>query len=335
MWRCVLFLFSVFCASASWANCAGPTAFEALDPQTQADLTTKADASPFSQGLLWQVEKGGHRSYVVGTVHFPDPRLNALVDQVAALIGETDQLFLELTKEEDEVLGQKLETDPSLILLPDGATLIDELGEENWAEVAAKLKELGIPPFTAARFQPWILGFTLSIPKCATKALQRGALGLDRLLEKEAINLELPRQSLDDVDQLLHLLTSDPIDKQIADLKAGIESGVLDQEDTPADVLNLYFDEQVQLIWTHMEYQSQRAALKRGVDWGDVQQQLGQMEQALIIQRNQSWMRVLAQELGAKPSTVVVGALHFPGENGLLLMLEQSGFSVTRIPLSP
>ena len=327
------FLFS-FLATTVAAECTGVSQFDALPAAEQSRLRAKAELTPHASGLLWQVEKNGHRSYIIGTLHLPVPQLASINSQVGELMLDTDQLLLELTLDAEKSFQAALTSDPSLFLITEGPSLIDRLGEEAWAKVAALLKSRGIPSFTASRYQPWFLGLTLAIPPCVTQAVQKGELGLDRQLEQTALNRNLPTGSLDTVDALITLFSSEPLDTQIDQMKEAIEAGVFGESSSPATIIDFYFKEEVQLIWTYEEWKALKTAEENGEKAEAIANQLRQLEQELVLDRNLSWMETLSDVLAKGPTTVAVGALHLPGEQGLLAQLEAQGFRITRLPLS-
>lgn len=53
--------------------------------------------------------------------------------------------------------------------------------------------------------------------------------------------------------------------------------------------------------------------------------------EALVNTRNAAWVETLIKIMAEKPLFVAVGALHLPGENGLLKSLENLGFSVSPV----
>jgi uncharacterized protein YbaP (TraB family) len=56
------------------------------------------------------------------------------------------------------------------------------------------------------------------------------------------------------------------------------------------------------------------------------------MEQMLLIDRNTAWIPVIdAAVTGHQNAVVAVGAAHLPGESGILNLLEQDGWTISRL----
>ena len=49
---------------------------------------------------------------------------------------------------------------------------------------------------------------------------------------------------------------------------------------------------------------------------------------ALLDNRNQKWAEMLPAQMQEKPLFIAVGALHLPGENGMINLLRQKGYQV-------
>jgi uncharacterized protein YbaP (TraB family) len=54
-------------------------------------------------------------------------------------------------------------------------------------------------------------------------------------------------------------------------------------------------------------------------------------EAALNKDRNHKWMKKLPEIMQEKSSFIAVGALHLAGEDGLLNLLEKSGYNVEQV----
>ena len=334
MLRWLAVLLSITYAATAWSDCTGPAGFDALAGDTQARLRAQAEQTPFASGLLWQVEKNGVTSYIVGTLHFPDRRLESLEARVESHMQTTEQLLLEMTLADEGAFQTRLFSDPGLTLIETGPSLIDRLGEENWRRVEVALADLGIPGFLAARYQPWFLSLTLATPPCVLQAVNSGALGLDRRLEQNATARGMHTRSLDSVEGLISIFTADPLEEQVRQFRQAVESGLLGKDADPASVIELYFRQEVQLIWVFGEHQAlQSVGAGQGRD--SIVAQLAQVEQDLVTNRNLAWMETLVPALSHVPTTVAIGALHLPGEQGLLSLLMREGFTITRLDIQP
>ena len=313
--------------TASLADCPRETPYDALPADHKAMLEQAAAQEPFSEGVFWQVQKGNLTSYVIGTYHLPDPRVAPLVDQVARLLPDLDQLLVEANLETQSEFERRLSTDPTLAFITEGPSLIDRLPADDWSRLSSAAEERGVPAFVAAKYQPWFLALTLAIPPCAIERIAAKDPGLERQIEHLFIDKDLPIASLDTVDGLINLLAADSVEEQVEDLKRGIAFGMLDLE-TDMTTGELYFRQQHGLIWEYTIDKIKRAAGDR-ID--EVLPELEEMEQKLLHDRNTAWAPVILEAVSDRPTLVAVGALHLFGETGVLPLLQSEGFTITRL----
>ena len=172
-----------FVGTALQAECPRVTEFDNLTQAHQQELIDNASASPFNEGVFWRAEKGGLTSYVVGTYHLPDPRIDPFLDQIAELVPEIDRLLVEANANTQAEFQKRLTSDPTLTFITEGPTLIDLLPPEEWQQIAGAATARGLPSFVAAKYQPWFLSMTLAIPPCAIEQATSGTPAIDKRVE--------------------------------------------------------------------------------------------------------------------------------------------------------
>jgi len=65
----------------------------------------------------------------------------------------------------------------------------------------------------------------------------------------------------------------------------------------------------------------------------DAMQDFALFEQKMLTDRNASWVDRLLEQAQGQKVFAAVGAAHLPGEIGVLRLLENDGFEITRLPL--
>ncbi|MGR1583079.1 TraB/GumN family protein [Thalassobius sp. S69A] len=299
-----------------------------ISPQTLTQLRAKAAQAPFHRGNLWQVQKDGVTSYVFGTMHLYDPRHETLLERLKPLIASTEQTLVEITNESQAEMKTLFGQNPALYSITEGPSLMDRLGPEAWAKLVEKLQGRGMPPFMAAKFKPWFLGFSMMLPKCALEDLKAKRFGIDKGIEATAKSLGKPMQSLDDVGTLLALFSKDPLPKQVEDMRWSLMLD-LPEDPTTSGIIAFYFQEEAQVAWVYtLHYFETLGQTLLPEDADKLKAITTQLMDELLIGRNQQWMETLVPELSRTPSFVAVGALHLPGEYGVLRLLETQGFEV-------
>ncbi len=311
------------------AQCSGHNLIAALPASEQDSLRATANLAPFAQGNYWRATRGDAVVHLIGTYHFDDPRHAATLATLAPILEDAQTLLVEAGPEEEAALKAHFARDPDLMIITTGPTLPEILPPADWARLSKALSDRGIPAFMAAKFRPWYLSMMLSIPACDMAAATTSK-GLDGQLIEAAAAQGLTVQALEPYDTLFAVFDM----MSEADQLAMITSA-LAMEDKSADMAitlaDAYFAQESRLIWEFM-----RAETLKLPDYTPerVEQEFATMEEALMNMRNRDWIAVIEAAADRGPALVAFGALHLSGDQGVLHLLEQRGFTLQRLPLN-
>lgn len=325
--RCLLSLafFALATAAAAQTTCDGRDLRSTLTADETAELEARISATPYAEGNHWIAERAAQTIHVVGTVHIDDPRLDAVEARLAPVVEAADLVLLEATEVEKSALQEAVVSQPDLVFIMEGPTLPSLMAPDAWEDLKAAAIARGIPGFMAAKFQPWYLSVILAMPPCAVETLRQTQNGLDKRLMDVATAAGVETRALEPYDTIFQLVGSEPLDQQIEYLKLGV---LPDQvaEDGLTTLLAAYFDDTPAEV-----VEITRITTRRHVDIPDAELDavFDDMLETLVDTRNRAWMpRILAAPDGL--TVVAVGAGHLPGEVGLLRLLEDAGFSLSR-----
>lgn len=310
------------------AQCVGDSYLDQLSPAQQADLTQAVSQMPFAEGLIWNATRDDRQITVVGTVHIYDPRLTDIMDRIGDDVASADLVLLEATPKEEAELEQLIATDPSLLFITEGPTLPEVLDEETWQAIVDAAQSRNIPGFMAAKMQPWYLSLILSIPPCAAQDMLSGNRGLDHMISAAATTQGVPMQALEPYTTLFDIFQNEPIDDQIEMLMINLLAPELQQQMFVA-MLDRYFAQDVGRLW-----EMSRIAMTEvpGIDPDAATALFAETEQALLIDRNRNWMPVIDAAAEQHDMLVVaVGAAHLIGSDGILQLLQNDGWTLTRV----
>lgn len=326
MLRLLILLCSFLVAQPLLAACSGNDLRATLGPDEQERLQSVLDDTPYAEGNHWRATRGDEVLHLIGTMHLADSRLAAPLERLRPTIEAADILFLEMTREDEAELQEQLATDPSLLLMQD-ATLPDLLDEDQWAQMSDALSARGLPPFLAARFQPWYVSVLLAVPPCAmSEDLSSG--GMDALIEDIAATRDIPRAALEDVETIFTTFADQPRDVQINMMLSALVDPAINA-DLFATLLASYFDEAPAEGWAMSALLAERYSPIHVDAAADI---FDTMEKELLIDRNRAWLPVLLDATAAHETVVAAfGAAHLPGEHGVLALLEEEGFDLERL----
>lgn len=267
-------------------------------------------AAATEQGLLWRIDGGaGKPSYLFGTIHSDDPRVNRLPQPVQAALDGSDSYVMEVVLDESAIVELTLAS-----MLPPEQSLKDFLDESAYRRTVAAMAGYGYPEAAVARLKPWVVLTTLSTPR------SRGGEILDLVLFTRADGLGKRIHGLESVAEQVAVLDQIPIEDQIAALK-----DTLDHLDQLEKVFNDLYD----------AYLSRN--LTRLVELSDEHLHFGDREagealmKRLIDERNRRMVERLQNRLREGGAFIAVGALHLPGEEGLIALLRAQGLKVSAV----
>ncbi len=275
-----------------------------------------ADPHPFGQGLLWRVEKpGGQPSHVFGTMHSAEREVVALPPPVAQALERADSLALEIvmTGEVRSALGQAM-------LLFDGRTLRDIAGPGLTRRVAATGARYGMAPEQVQLLKPWALMLLFSIPPSEFLRQSAGRVPLDQMLQQQAQSRRIPLYSLESVDEQVAALAALPEADQLQ---------LLDDTIALNPTIEELFDT---MRRTYLA--GDLAGLHRLKDelTKDTEPRVREAyDERLIHRRNRRMVERMAPRLAEGQAFVAVGALHLSGRTGILTLLSDQGYTVTRV----
>ena len=316
-------------SGAAGAVCTGINLFDELAPETRAELRHRAAQAPFSEGIVWRAERGVERITLVGTFHFDDPRHAATLAALQPALAEARALLVEAGPAEQAALQVAMSERLDLFFVPSGATLPERMDEPDWLRLAAAMRARGVPAFMAAKFKPWYAAMTLSVSPCALAEVAAGQVGLDGQLIDAAEARGLPVLALERYDAALTLFDLIPDGDQIDLIRTALLTAEA-ADDYTATLADAYFAGETRLIW---EFTRHDALAKSGMDPAAVEAQLRLAEDLLIERRNRAWLDAILRAAARGPALVAVGALHLPGEAGLLALLQAEGFALVRLPV--
>lgn len=309
------------------AACVGADLIAALPAPDRAALDRAVDAVPFARGNVFRATRGDQIIDMVGTYHLADPRHAALVDQVAPLLDTAAVLLVEAGPDEETRLKAEVARRPGFVLLTEGPTLPELLGDKDWQALVAEMRARGIPPTVASRFRPWYMAMMLGIPSCAMASVAAGEKGLDHQLIAAAQARGLPVQALEPFDTLFSIFGELPMEDELDMIRAALLMAD-SPEDMTATLANAYFAGRSRLIW---DFMLARSLAMPGFDGDTVRAQFALMEDVLMVRRNRAWIGVLTAAAAQGRVLAAFGALHLPGDQGVPALLQAEGFTITRL----
>lgn len=312
--------------SPAAAQCVGQNLIAELPAEEAKALRARAGAVPFATGNLWRALRGDQEITLLGTYHMDDPRHEATMAVVAPILDRAQTVLVEAGPDEIAALQSRLAREPELMVKTSGPTLPEVLEPEVWQALADAMRARGVPPFMAAKMQPWYLSMLLSIPPCALEAMGEDR-GLDARVIEAAGARGLTLRALEPYDTVFGVFAALTPEDQLSMITASLALEGR-SEDMSVTMADSYFSEEAQLIW---EFSRDQALGLPGAKPEQVAREFAVMEEALMVRRNQAWIPVLTEAAANGPVLAAFGALHLPGDQGVLALLQAEGFTLERL----
>lgn len=314
-------------AGQALASCEGIDLLDAMTPEARAELQAATDAIPYPRGNFWratrQTDDGQQEITLVGTYHLDDPRHQPVIEALGPAIDAASTVLVEAAPDEQKALQDHIARDPSIMLITEGPSLLEQMTAADWRLLTDALAERGVPSMMAARMQPWYVNLMLAIPTCAMEGMTEDK-GLDGLIMARAEASGVPLASLERYDTVLALFDLMPAEDQIGMIRTTLAMDDRAQ-DFSTTLANAYFAGESRLMWEMMRREAYGLS---GYSTEKVDAEFARMEAVLMVARNRAWIPVIEAAAAKGPVVAAFGALHLPGEDGVLALLEREGFTV-------
>lgn len=314
--------------AAQDAGCGGADVLAQLktsDPARYGKVLEEAAAVVNGKGIFWKIEKSGlPASWLLGTMHVTDPRVTAMPEGAQAAFDAAGTVIVE----SDEIVDERksmaaLMSRPDLTMFVDGRTIADFIDPQQQATLEGGLKKRGIPLAAVIRMKPWMLASFVSLPPCEFTRKAAGASFLDKKLATDAIATGKTLVGLETMEEQLSAMAGLPMQFHV---KALVET--LDIGDRMADVMatmtDLYLRGEIGLIMPMVASVSAVAA-------ADEKDGYAAFEKRIVTDRNHTMATRAGPVLEKGNAFMAVGALHLPGDEGVVELLRQQGYTVTRV----
>ncbi len=301
------------CASPSPAGGAAATAPAAAKPPA----APAAPAAQTARGPLYTFSKDGKTHTLYGTLHVgrpawgPDAGVQAALSRATALAVEVD--ISQPAPIQFALQRYALATDAQSATAGLPSDLIERL--------RAGAQQAGVSAVQVRMFKPWFLANQLSMSAFARGGYLATA-GSEVFLLGAARQRRLPVLELESVDQQFALLDAMPRNV----LREYVEQALLYAQGSgmPADLQQLVAAwEQGDVNTLAAMVNTDPATAKASDRW---------LNEELLLSRHPQMVQRIIELAGKEGSLMVaVGALHLPGERGLITLLQKAGFEVQRV----
>ncbi len=283
-----------------------------------AGLAQASDSHPIKhgEGRLWRVERGdAPPSHIIGTMHVSDRRVRNLPQPIQEVFQRSEQAAFELRFTPEERQAMLAGTGQSRACR---CELAGQLDKKTYARVVARAAEYGLPEKVVARLHPFMLLYIFQMPPEEYRRQLDGDISLDLYLIQWAYDLGMRVEGLETLEEHLGVLDLIP-ERDLAEVMREQLDRLDDEPDLHEQLLQDYLAGDMRRVYREFQEEAGRDASAR------------EFKEAFLDRRNRAMVQRMIPLLERGRAFVAVGALHMPGEEGILSLLERRGYRVTRL----
>ena len=270
--------------------------------------------------LLWKVTGNGlgRPSYIFGTHHMAPA---TMIDQIKGMneaiagcdivVGEVEKDSLMSPEVQARMARAMIAPEDSAlnkVLSTDDYSIVEKVFNKYFATMGVKLNQMNSFKPSAISTQMQAMQAIKYFPNFDTNSL------IDVMVQNRANEAGRPSMGLESVDEQINLLFNGSIANQAKSLVEACKQDEFFQVQSAA-LADAYLHQDLDKLLTVMTDATMG---------GDSEEEM----EALIYSRNRSWAEKLKVIMPERACLVCVGAGHLPGEQGLLQLLRDAGYTV-------
>lgn len=266
-------------------------------------------AQELENSTLWKIEGNGLESpsYLFGTIHMTCDA--TLEDDVKKALDETTQIVMELDMDDPSMQSKVMQG----MYLKDGKTLKDFVSDEEYKSIDSLfINNMGMSVKLLENVKPFFL-MSMFYPKMIDCQMQSFELELTKIASEQKEEI----YGLETIEEQIKVFDDIPLEDQYADLIRMAKDNLAFDKTTFSKMLKIYEEEDINALIDIMD--------------DDTNSTMSKHQDVLLEQRNKNWISKIGEYAKEQPTFFGVGAGHLPGENGVIQLLRNAGYTVTAV----
>jgi uncharacterized protein YbaP (TraB family) len=266
------------------------------------------------KSFLWKVASKQGAIFVLGSIHYLKQENYPLKKSIQDAFDHSPTLVLEIDPY-DATAERAQQVMVETARYRDGTGLQQHLSRETYTLTEQRARELGIDMRQMEPLKPWLVAISFMSLKLQKMGFDPN-YGLDRFLADQAKRGGKAIRGLESLEFQFGLLDQ---------LSASEQESMLRETLGELDLLNKGVDQLVK-SWSSGDTAAVENLLLASM------RDYPQFYKKVVIDRNRRWLPVLIKMLEqGETALVVVGAAHLVGQDGLIELLKQRGYTVEQL----
>ena len=270
---------------------------------------TNLNAQKLENSTLWKIEGNGlqQASYLFGTIHITCDA--TIEDDVQKALDATSQVVLEIDMDDPSMQSKMIKG----MYMKEGKKLKDLISAEDYIAVDSLfIKNMGMSVKMIENIKPSLLTAML-YPKLLDCTSQSFETELMRIAKEQGEEVN----GLETIEDQLKVFDDIPYKAQAKDLVRSAKDNMSYDKETFAKMLNVYKNEDITAMIEMMN--------------DDNFSSVSEHQDELLDNRNKNWIPKIGEYAKEQPTFFGVGAGHLAGNNGVINLLREAGYTVTAV----
>ena len=268
----------------------------------------------YNNSLIYKIKSATNTVYLLGSIHVLAEEYYPLTRAFSYAYYNSQKVIFEIDPE--ILFSQKAaKKSEKYYTFQNGKTLKSVLSSQTYRLLKKKLQPLGVDMTQVNKLKPWVVYLTMG--GLADSSLEfRQDLGIENYFYRKAKDAGKPTGGLETIQDQLKVFDTLPMRVQEAMLK---------------ESLALTDSKKREQAFLHMVKSWHQGNLTGLEELVETMKAYPLYYKNLLVERNNNWMPQIEEFLTEdKNVLVVVGAAHLAGEDGLLVLLENKGYTLER-----
>ena len=270
--------------------------------------------------LLWKVSGNGlgRPSYIMGTYHFAPasmmdkiPGMQQAFEGCDVVVGEIEKESM-MSPETQALMAQAmiapLDSTLDKLFTPEDYRIVEEVFNKYFGNMGVKLSQMNTLKPSAISVQMQAMQAVRHFPNFNESEV------IDMAVQTRANGMGRPSIGLETIEEQIDLLFNTPLTKQAEGLLDACKKDELFKVQSSA-LVDAYMEQDLAKIESIMTDPALGGDDAEAMD-------------ALVYDRNRAWVVKLVKMMPERAALVCVGAGHLPGDQGLLQLLRDRGYTV-------
>lgn len=290
--------------------------------QTREQLAPPAQEQPQYPSLLWRISGNNlaQPSYLFGTMHSRNPLVHELGDSIPAIFDQCKAVALEIVMDNSmtDITGM---FGMMKNMRMKNNTLSDFYGEEDYRKVKKYVnKQMGVMGMLLGieKIKPIFLSALIEDMSILDGMDNAQELPLDMQLQKMGEQRDMKLISIESMEEQLAALDKMPLQDQADMLLEQVNNA--GNTDTSAQyMLNIYLANDLDELLNMYNSSKEDGSTSKS------------FEDAIVIERNYTMANRMDSIIQQQATFNAVGAMHLPGNEGVIKLLQAKGYTVTPV----